>query len=399
MSDERTGRELTPHDEHQPSAPVPTPERFDVERFSAGPRAHPVGLTEDRAAQIVKQSGNARNIAFLAILLVGIFIPVYWFYALGVPALGIEGQLSATANKQFVTDVERGYALFLANCARCHSSAANPGDGKGGIGPVLNDQAKLFNAINQNGGSGTGHLNPNYIHKTLEVGGRYVCGDAKSLMPAWLQPNGPLNYREVEELVTFITASSDVSFTYDPRAGHGVGVDPAATPYRVSGWRDVNWEPAPGAPTPPACWRPYSNPAFPNTAIPDASLAPITDPGTVDAPRSIALDLTATLQIHDQPGDAGTQVGTIAVKAGETVQFEVTNSASFVHNFYIGPEAVLSKAMGDIPDGIGIPEFTGPDTTKTVTWTVPSDGTDAFQFACTVPGHYPSMHGDFVIQP
>jgi|GEM_PF-328933 len=398
MSDERTGRELTPHDEDQASAPVPTPERLDVERFSAGPRAHTVGLTEDRAAQIVKQSSNARNIAFLAILLVGIFIPVYWFYALGVPALGIEGQLSTTANEQFVTDVERGYALYLANCARCHSSDANPGDGKGGVGPPLSDQAQLFNAINQNGGSGTGHLSPNYIHKVLEVGGRYVCGDAKSVMPAWLEPNGPLNYREVEELVTFITASSDVSFTYDPNAGgHGAAGDPEATPYTVTGWRDVNWEPAPGAPTPPACWRPYSNPAFPDTANPDASLAPITDPGTVDAPRDIALDLTPTLTIQDAPD--GSQVSQIAVKAGETVQFVVTNSASFTHNFYIGPEAVLSTASGDIPDGIGIPEFTGPDTTQTFTWTVPADGTEDLQFACTVPGHYPSMHGIFVIQP
>ncbi len=397
MSDERTGRELTPHDEDQASAPVPTPERLDVERFSAGPRAHTVGLTEDRAAQIVKQSSNARNIAFLAILLVGIFIPVYWFYALGVPALGIEGQLSTTANEQFVTDVERGYALYLANCARCHSSTADPGDGKGGIGPPLSDQAKLFNAINQNGGSGTGLLNPNYIHKVLEVGGRYVCGDAKSVMPAWLQPNGPLNYREVEELVTFITASSDVSFTYDPHAAHGAAADPAATPYLVTGWRDVNWEPAPGAPTPPACWRNPSGQIGGTT--PDASLAPITDVGTVDAPRDIALDLTPTIQIHDAPGPDGVQVSSIAVKAGETVQFEVTNSATFSHNFYIGPKEVLSTTMGDIPDGLGIPEFTGPDTTQTFTWTVPAAETEDLQFACTVPGHYGTMHGIFVIQP
>ena len=51
-----------------------------------------MGLTEERAAQIVKQSGNARNIAFLAFLLLAVFIPVYWFYALGVPALGISGR-------------------------------------------------------------------------------------------------------------------------------------------------------------------------------------------------------------------------------------------------------------------------------------------------------------------
>ena len=48
----------------------------------------------------------------------------------------------------------------------------------------------------------------------------------------------------------------------------------------------------------------------------------------------------------------------IAVKAGETVQFEVTNIAGFGHNFFIGPEEELSTTTGDIPDGTGIPEFT-----------------------------------------
>ena len=32
-----------------------------------------------------------------------------------------------------------GYALFLANCAQCHGT-----QGQGGVGPPLNDQAKLY---------------------------------------------------------------------------------------------------------------------------------------------------------------------------------------------------------------------------------------------------------------
>ena len=56
-----------------------------------------------------------------------------------------------------MTDVSRGYALFLANCARCHGD-----QGQGGIGPPLNNQGKLYQAVN--GGrpntSGKGHLNP-----------------------------------------------------------------------------------------------------------------------------------------------------------------------------------------------------------------------------------------------
>ena len=46
---------------------------------------------------------------------------------------------------------------------------------------------------------------------------------------------------------------------------------------------------------------------------------------------------------------------------------------------------------------MGIKEFT--EGTETLTWTVPADETEDLQFACTLPGHYASMHGIFVIQP
>lgn len=106
MSDERSRRELTPRDPDQPVrpdsaiTPVPEADRRAVERFSAGPRAHTVGLTEERGAQIVRQSGNARNVVFLALLVIAIFIPVYWFYEAGIPALGMEGRMSQEARRQ-----------------------------------------------------------------------------------------------------------------------------------------------------------------------------------------------------------------------------------------------------------------------------------------------------------
>ena len=151
-----------------------------------------------------------------------------------------------------------------------------------------------------------------------------MCGDANSVMPAWLQPNGPLNYREVEELIAFITASNEVSFTYDPHAGgHGAAADADATPYTVTGWRDPNWVPAPGASPPPACWRNPSGQIGGSTTTANESLAPIANPGTVDAPRSIPLELTGSISIADAEG---APVSSIAVKAGETIQFEVTNT-------------------------------------------------------------------------
>ena len=69
----------------------------------------------------------------------------------------------------------------------------------------------------------------------LTVGGRYICGDPQSLMPAWRQPDGPLNYRQIEELIAWITASDEVIFEYDP-AAHGEVVDAAhAEPTMVRG--------------------------------------------------------------------------------------------------------------------------------------------------------------------
>ena len=102
-----TGRELTPHEGSQPPAATPG-QSLAPERFSAGERAHVVGLTEERSAEVVRQSGNARKVAFLATLVIALFIPLYWFYEIGVPALGVQGRMESNAEEQFVTDVQKG---------------------------------------------------------------------------------------------------------------------------------------------------------------------------------------------------------------------------------------------------------------------------------------------------
>src|SRR5687768_18221182 len=120
MSDERTGRELTPRPEEPESAvtpresDLPAPSTQVGDRFYAGDQAHSVGLTEERAAQVVRQSSNARMIAFLGTLLIVLFIPLYWLYDIGLPVVGFGGRLASEADEQYVVDVSRGYALFLA---------------------------------------------------------------------------------------------------------------------------------------------------------------------------------------------------------------------------------------------------------------------------------------------
>lgn len=391
MSDEgRTGRELTPRPDDGSLTRgdrdlVPTTRIEEgVERFYAGDQAHTVGLTEERAAGIVRQSGNARNVAFLMSLIVILFIPLYWFLDIGIPVLGFGGRQPEEQQAQYITDVSRGYELYLSNCARCHGP-----DGKGGIGPPLNDQAKLSNVLTADGLPGTGHLNPNYIARVLEVGGRYVCGDPNSAMPAWLQPAGPLNYREVEELIAFLTASTEDRFVYQEEVAEG-GTKTAPPPEEKTGWRDPNYQPDPAAPTPPTCWRNPSGQIGGGGGGAGGSAAPIENPGTAESPRVIALKETAALEITDE---SGTKVTAIPVKAGETVTFQVTNEANFVHNFYVGTAADLEA--NNTANVQGIPDF--ESGTQEFTWTVEADG--ELQFACTVVGHYQPMHGDFQIQP
>ena len=92
----------------------------------------------------------------------------------------------------------------------------------------------------------------------LTVGGRYVCGNPKSLMPVWADtgnPPGPLNYRQIDELVAFLPATNDQ--TYIVRDEHLL--DPKKDPVTgkvltFTGWRDPNYKPAPGATPYPDCW-------------------------------------------------------------------------------------------------------------------------------------------------
>jgi mono/diheme cytochrome c family protein len=394
MSDEPRGRELAPREpddaraEDSALTPAPEGEQRAVERFSAGPKAHMVGLTEERGAQIVRQSANARSFVFLAVLVIALFIPVYWFAESGIPALGTQGRMEQAAQDQYVTDVERGYALFLNNCQTCHGD-----NGQGGVGPPLNNQPKLYNALTAGGLPGTGHLNPNYIQSVLTVGGRYVCGDANSLMPAFKQPAGPLNYRQVEELIAWITASSDVTFEYAP-VSHGAGAA-EVEPRVVSGWRDPNWQPEAGATPPPACWRnpsgviggsaPAATPPPADGTV--ASPEPIAG-GTTDAPRVVKLEATADLHFKDEAGNVVTE---LLVADGETIQFEVDNTAGFDHDFWIGTPEELQVPNGTTDTGIP----TWQSGVQTVTWTAAGEG---LQFACTVPGHYSTMHADIVIQ-
>jgi mono/diheme cytochrome c family protein/plastocyanin len=269
----------------EPGEDLPVPTR-PVERFTAPRQTRAIGgLTADRAARIVRQSGDARWVAFLGLVVVALFVIVYYFYELGVPIINTTPRLEAQDTLQQVTAVERGYNLYEANCARCHGY-----EGEGSVGPVLNDQSKLF-----------AHLSEQYIRNVLTVGGRYVCGDPKSLMPVWAESNGgPLNYIQIEDLIAFIRAPSTQEYTRrSPELNEPIiGADGKVLTFK--GWRDTTYKPAADATPVPACYRGDfggATPAPQGTLPPGSTILEITavniafDKKELTAPAGVAFGI------------------------------------------------------------------------------------------------------------
>ena len=238
----------------------PPSEAAPAERFTAPPSAHARDLSPERAASIVRQSARARWVGFLAVCVVALFTIAYYFYEVGLPLELSKARLAEEGAAQQVTAVERGYNLYQAYCARCHGPTGK-GTAEGYIAPPLNDPMKLFD-----------HLNKVYLKNVLSVGGRYVCGDPRSLMPVWADTGGgPLNYIQVEDLIAFIRADATQDYVIrNPELNEPViGADGKVKTFR--GWVDPAFKPDPAATPVPACWQGDGGSA---TAAPGASLAP-----------------------------------------------------------------------------------------------------------------------------
>ena len=334
-----------------------------VDRFSAPPQAHTFELSPERAAKIVRQSSNARWIGFLGTAIVALFVVIYYFYELGAPLGLTKARLAEEVDAQQVTAVERGYNLFQANCARCHGT-----NGEGGIGPVLNDQAKLFN-----------HLNEDYLKNVLDVGGRYVCGNANSLMPVWSNENGgPLNYRQIEELIAFIRAPNDHEYvirnpdTLEPEIDQATGKEKT-----FKGWVDPNYQPAPGS-----------------TPYPDCYLDALTggaggSPGASGAAASIDPN-APVVKVTAPTGAANTgfEPTTLDAKADTAFTLDFDNQdATAPHNVVIQDSSGAAIQMGDTAF------FTGPAEKK---YAVPGLKAGAYTYVCQV--HPTTMKGTLTVK-
>lgn len=349
------GREPAgPEPEPEQRLPVPRPpvEPAPVERFTAPPPIRVHELTPERAAQVVRQSSNARWVGFLAVVVVILFVAIYWFYELGGPLGLTEPRLDAEAAAQQVTKVERGYLVYQANCARCHGV-----DGEGGVGPVLNRQDKLFQ-----------HLNEDYLRNVLEVGGRFVCGNPNSVMPAWSNEAkpiaGPLNYRQIEELIAFLRAPNDQEFVVRDEHLLDAKVDPITGEVMTfTGWVDPNYQPEPGATPYPACWADEFATA---TASPGTSAEP-------GEPAATVLEISASSSTAFDANEF-----TVPADVAFQIHF-ANNEAGVPHNVEVRDSGGTSLMMGEIITGVA-----------EATYDVPALAAGAYPFICSV---HPNMTG------
>jgi plastocyanin/mono/diheme cytochrome c family protein len=337
-------------------APRPDAQAAPVPRFTAPPSAHAFELTPERAAGIVRQSASARWWGFLAVLITVIFVIGYYFYELGVPGVGGTSRLGHEIDAQVVTSVENGYNIYQANCARCHG-VNGQGFANSAGAPPLNEQDKLF-----------AHLNPTYLHSVLLEGGRYVCGNAKSLMPVWSNANGgPLNYQQIDDLIAFLRAANDHTYTVrDPSTNEPVK-DAAGKTQTFTGWIDPTYKPAAGATPFPDCW---TN-AFASSG------------GASPSPAASVPAGTTVIEVTAQ-GIAFVQTD-LAAPAGQTFQIKFTNQdASVQHNVEIKDGSGATVFKGDIITGV-----------NTTTYTVPALAAGTYKFNCTV---HPNMTGTLTVK-
>jgi mono/diheme cytochrome c family protein/plastocyanin len=350
-------------------------DRVSAERFTAAPSVKSVdGLTPERSAGIVRQSSSARWVGFLTVCFVTLFIVGYWFYELGAP-LGIsEPRLAQEVEHQQVTAVERGYNVYQANCARCHGPnglgplEADAAD-VGYIGPTLNSQEKLFS-----------HLNENYLRNVLNVGGRYVCGNPLSAMPVWSDegnPPGPLNYRQVDELIAFLRATNDHTYVVkDPSLNEPV-IDPKTGEEKTfTGWRDPNYKPEPGSTPYPDCYLDAlaGGGGAGASGAPAASIDPSAPVVTVAAPTGAAT--------------TGFDPTTLEAPADKTFTLAFDNQdSSAPHNIVIKDPSGAAVGMGDTSF------FTGPEKRS---YAVPPLKAGAYSFLCEV--HPSTMKGTLTVK-
>jgi plastocyanin len=175
----------------------------------------------------------------------------------------------------------------------------------------------------------------------------------------------------VNELIAWLRAPNDLSFQ---------GVDPATGETgTITGWRDPNYVPAPGATPVPACWKDaFAQPSAAPSAAPSAGASAAPSAGASAAPSGGPAATVIKISAQNIAYD----VSQIEVPANQPFQIEFTNNdAGIPHNVAIHEGSPTGNAVftGEIVTGV-----------TTVTYDVPALPAGTYGFVCTV---HPNMTG------
>ena len=200
----------------------------------------------------------------------------------------------------------------------------------------------------------------------LTVGGRYVCGNANSIMPIWANTNGgPLNYNQIDDLIAFIRSDATQEYIIrDPSLNEPV-IGPDGKVKTFKGWLDPNFKPDPAASAVPACWAGTSGPA----------------PSSSVDPNAPVVTVVATSAAHFDTPEL-----TVAANTPFTLTFD-NEDATAPHN------VVVNGTDGNPIDVGENPFFTGPEKRS---FNYPALAPGTYSFFCQV--HPTTMTGTLTVK-
>jgi mono/diheme cytochrome c family protein len=168
-----------------------------------------------------------------------------------------DSRMEGWETRQNAQAIQRGAALYEANCRSCHGLN---GEGVGDLGPALNAPEFFTTRLEEVYWPGT---LAEYVETVIATGRvtptrDFYAGDGQVAMNAWSQPyGGPLRPDEIHDLTTFVlnwraTALGEVTLTAleipatpaalgDPAQGQTIFMNNCAACHRVETFNDIQF--------------------------------------------------------------------------------------------------------------------------------------------------------------
>ena len=279
MSDERTGRELTPRPTKSRSAVTPREARLPAPASTSASRPAsrrtPSASPRSAPPRSSSRAATRRMVAFLAVLFVVLFIPIYWLYDIGVPVLGVEGRLADEARTS-----RSPTCRAATRCSWPTARAATATTARAASGRRSTTRPSSTTRSRPPGLPGTGHLNPDYIHERARRSAAATCAATRTAScPSGRSPTARSTTARSRRSSTGSRPAADISFTYQPPAAEEAAATQAPAPtWSTAGATRTTRRRRARRPCPPAGKRPIGR----RRHRPTPSLAPVASPGTAD---------------------------------------------------------------------------------------------------------------------